>query len=69
MRSIEVVTTSRTDCDAYRPLLKAFHADPDIGEVICLGMPLFSEFGLGVCSIENDGLENRRTGGDAAFIR
>ncbi len=58
MRSIGVVTTSRADYSAYRPLLKAFQADSEISlKLYVSGMHLSPEFGLTVRFIENDGLE------------
>ncbi len=58
MRSIGVVTTSRADYSAYRPLLKALQADPDISlKLYVSGMHLSPEFGLTVRFVENDGLE------------
>ena len=58
MRSIGVVTTSRADYSAYRPLLKAFEADPDLSlKLYVSGMHLSPEFGLTVRFIENDGIE------------
>ena len=58
MRSIGVVTTSRADYSAYRPLLKAFQADPDISPKLYVsGMHLSPEFGLTVRFVENDGIE------------
>ena len=58
MRSIGVVTTSRADYSAYRPLLKAFQADPDISPKLYVsGMHLSPEFGLAVRFVENDGIE------------
>lgn len=58
MRSIGVITTSRADYSGYRPLLKAFEADPDISlKLYVSGMHLSPEFGLTVRSIENDGFE------------
>lgn len=58
MRSIGVVTTSRADYSAYRPLLKAFQSDPEIAlKLYVSGMHLSHEFGLTVRFVENDGLE------------
>ena len=58
MRSIGVITTSRADYSAYRPLLKAFQADPEISPKLYVsGMHLSPEFGLTVRFIENDGFE------------
>lgn len=58
MRSIGVVTTSRADYSDYRPLLKAFQADPQISTKLYVsGMHLSPEFGLTVRLIENDGIE------------
>jgi UDP-hydrolysing UDP-N-acetyl-D-glucosamine 2-epimerase len=58
LRSIGVVTTSRADYSAYRPLLKAFQADPDISPKLYVsGMHLSPEFGLTVRFVENDGIE------------
>ncbi len=58
MRSIGVVTTSRADYTAYRPLLKAFEADPDLSlKLYVSGTHLSPEFGLTVRFIENDGIE------------
>ena len=58
MRSIGVVTTSRADYSAYRPLLKALAADPDISlRLYVSGMHLSPEFGFTVRLIENDGIE------------
>ena len=53
-----MVTTSRADYSAYRPLLKALAADPDISlKLYVSGMHLSPEFGLTVRRIENDGFE------------
>ncbi|HEX3435994.1 MAG TPA: UDP-N-acetylglucosamine 2-epimerase [Pseudacidobacterium sp.] len=58
MRSIGVVTTSRADYSDYRPLLKAFQADPEISlKLYVSGTHLSPEFGLTVRIIENDGIE------------
>lgn len=58
MRSIGVVTTSRADYSAYRPLLKALAVDPDLSlKLYVSGMHLSPEFGLSVRLIENDGFE------------
>lgn len=58
LRSIGVVTTSRADYSAYRPLLKAFEADPDLSlKLYVSGTHLSPEFGLTVRFIENDGVE------------
>lgn len=58
MRSIGVVTTSRADYSDYRPLLKAFEADPNISPKLYVsGTHLSPEFGLTVRCIENDGIE------------
>ena len=58
MRSIGVVTTSRADYSAYRPLLRAFEADPEIlPKLYVSGAHLSPEFGLSVRLIENDGIE------------
>jgi len=58
LRSIGVVTTSRADYSAYRPLLQAFQADPEIAPRLYVsGMHLSPEFGLTVRLIENDGFE------------
>jgi UDP-hydrolysing UDP-N-acetyl-D-glucosamine 2-epimerase len=58
LRSIGVVTTSRADYTAYRPLLKALRSDPDFSLMVyASGMHLSPEFGLTVRSIERDGFE------------
>lgn len=58
MRSIGVVTTSRADYSAYRPLLKALQEDPVISPKLYVsGMYLSPEFGLTVRFVENDGIE------------
>lgn len=58
MRSIGVVTTSRADYSAYRPLLKAFEADAEISTKLYVsGMHLSPEFGSTVRIIEEDGFE------------
>lgn len=58
MRSIGVVTTSRADYSAYRPLLKAFDADPEISlRLYVSGAHLSPEFGMTVQAIEDDGVE------------
>lgn len=58
MRSIGVVTTSRADYSAYRPLLQAFRSDPDISPKLYVsGMHLSPEFGLTVRFVENEGIE------------
>jgi UDP-hydrolysing UDP-N-acetyl-D-glucosamine 2-epimerase len=58
LRSIGVVTTSRADYTAYRPLLKAFEADRDLSlKLYVSGTHLSPEFGLTVRFIENDGIE------------
>jgi UDP-N-acetylglucosamine 2-epimerase (non-hydrolysing)/GDP/UDP-N,N'-diacetylbacillosamine 2-epimerase (hydrolysing) len=58
LRSIGVVTTSRADYTAYRPLLKALVVDPEISvKLYVSGMHLSPEFGLTVRFIENDGIE------------
>jgi len=57
LRSVGVVTTSRADYSAYRPLLKSFQADPEISPKLYVsGMHLSPEFGLTVGAIENDGI-------------
>ena len=58
MRTIGVVTTSRADYTAYRPLLKALKADPEIAlKLYVSGTHLSPEFGMTVGVIENDGFE------------
>jgi len=58
MRTIGVVTTSRADYTAYRPLLKALKADPKIDmKLYVSGTHLSPEFGMTVGVIENDGFE------------
>src|SRR5277367_1707604 len=58
MRSIGVVSTSRADYSAYRPILRAFAADPEISlKLYVSGAHLSPEFGLTVRSIEGDGFE------------
>jgi len=58
MRSIGIVTTSRADYAAYRPLLKALQADSNISvELYVSGMHLSPEFGLTVRSIEGDAFQ------------
>jgi len=57
LRSIGAVTTSRADFNAYRPLLKALHADPELSlKVYVSGMHLSPEFGLTVRCLEDDGI-------------
>lgn len=56
MRTIGVVTTSRADYGACRPVLQAIQNDPNLR--LCLfvsGMHLSPGFGLTVSAIENDG--------------
>lgn len=56
MRTIGVVTTSRADYGAYRPLLEAISNDPALD--LCLlvsGMHLSAQHGLTVRAIEEDG--------------
>lgn len=58
MRTIGVVSTSRADYGGYRPLLKAFQADPEVElKLYVSGMHLSPEFGLTVRFIEEDGFE------------
>jgi UDP-hydrolysing UDP-N-acetyl-D-glucosamine 2-epimerase len=58
LRSIGVVTTSRADYTAYRPLLKALCHDSDLTlKLYVSGMHLSPEFGLTARSIERDGFE------------
>ena len=58
LRSIGVVTTSRADYSACRPLLKALQADPHISlRLYVSGTHLSPEFGLTVRCIEDDGME------------
>jgi len=52
------VSTSRADYTAYRPVLKAFQADPEIDlKLYVSGMHLSPEFGSTVRFIEKDGFE------------
>jgi UDP-hydrolysing UDP-N-acetyl-D-glucosamine 2-epimerase len=58
LRSIGIVTTSRADYSAYRPVLRALAIDPEISlKLYVSGMHLSPEFGLTVRSVENDGFE------------
>lgn len=58
MRTVGVVTTSRADYSAYRPLLKALQTDAGISlKLYVSGMHLVPEFGSTVRHIENDGFE------------
>jgi UDP-hydrolysing UDP-N-acetyl-D-glucosamine 2-epimerase len=58
VRTVGVVTTSRADYSAYRPLLKALQADAGISlKLYVSGMHLAPEFGSTVRHIENDGFE------------
>lgn len=58
MRSIGVVTTSRADYSAYRPILKACTSDPEISlKLYVSGAHLSPEFGSTVRQIETDGFE------------
>ncbi len=57
MRTIGVVTTSRSDYSHYLPLLRAISQDPELRlELIVSGMHLVPEFGLTVKAIEADGI-------------
>ena len=58
LRTLGVVSTSRADYTAYRPLLKAFQTDPEIKlKLYVSGMHLSPEFGMTVGFIEKDGFE------------
>ena len=58
MRTIGVVTVSRSDYGIYLPLLRAIENDPDLQlYLIVSGMHLSPEFGLTVKAIEDDGFE------------
>ena len=58
MRSIGVVTTSRADYSAYRPILRACAADPELSlKLFVSGAHLSPEFGSTVQQIEADGFE------------
>ncbi len=70
MRSIGVVSTSRADYTAYRPVLKAFQADPEIDlKLYVSGMHLSPEFGSTVRFIEKDGFEITERVEILAFLR
>lgn len=56
MRSIGVITGSRSDYGVYLPLLRAINADPTFAlHLFVTGMHLSPEFGLTVKEIEADG--------------
>ncbi|MBI3320672.1 MAG: UDP-N-acetylglucosamine 2-epimerase (hydrolyzing) [Candidatus Omnitrophica bacterium] len=56
MRSIGVVTVSRSDYGILLPLLRGIHADPELAlHLIVSGTHLSPEFGLTVRAIEEDG--------------
>ncbi len=58
MRSIGVVTTSRSDYSSCLPLLRAIEADPQLElHLIVSGMHLSSEFGYTVKEVEADGFQ------------
>jgi UDP-hydrolysing UDP-N-acetyl-D-glucosamine 2-epimerase len=58
LRSIGVVTTSRADYTAYRPLLAALQVDEELAlKLYVSGAHLSPEFGSTVQSIERDGFE------------
>lgn len=60
MRTIGVVTVSRSDYGIYLPILRRIQTDPDLNlHLIAAGMHLSPEFGLTVRSIEADGFEVR----------
>ena len=58
MRTIGVVTVSRSDYGAYLPVLRKIQEDPGVKlHLIAAGMHLSPEFGLTVQAIEADGFE------------
>ena len=58
MRTVGVVTVSRSDYGAYLPVLRKFQEDPGVKlHLIAGGMHLSPEFGLTVQAIEADGFE------------
>ena len=58
MRTIGVVTVSRSDYGIYLPILRRIQADSDLKlHLIAAGMHLSPEFGLTVRSIEADGFQ------------
>lgn len=58
MRTIAVVTTSRADYGACRPVLRALQSDPELTLLLFVsGMHLCPEHGLTVREIEADGFE------------
>ncbi len=55
MRTVGIVTVSRSDYGIYLPILRKIQADPDLKlHLIAAGMHLSPEFGLTVRSIEAD---------------
>ncbi len=58
MRTIGVVTVSRSDYGIYLPLLRKIIADLDLKlHLIITGMHLSPEFGMTVRAIEADGFQ------------
>ena len=58
MRTIGVVTVSRSDHVIYLPVLQRIQEEPDLGlHLFVAGMHLSPEFGLTVQAIERDGFE------------
>jgi len=56
MRTISIVTVSRSDYGIYLPILRKIQADPELSlHLIVSGMHLSPEFGLTVQAIESDG--------------
>jgi UDP-N-acetylglucosamine 2-epimerase (non-hydrolysing) len=58
MRTVGVVTTTRSDYGPFLPVLRQIQADPDLNlYLIVAGMHLSPEFGLTVRAIEQDGFD------------
>ena len=70
MRTIGVVTTSRADYGAYRPVMRAIQNDPELRLLLFVsGTHLSAEHGLTIREIEADGFEISETSRHSARFR